>query len=83
MRSTHTYAVMEVSEAAFREIEEKLRDAGYTWSLHDGTLDMHGIALQIEAPERRAQRIQAETLDRIREALHTRKRRATFSANSA
>jgi hypothetical protein len=44
---THTYATMEVSEATFKEIEAKLRAAGYDHALMDlgSTLDMHGIAL--------------------------------------
>jgi hypothetical protein len=46
---THTYAVLEVSDAAHDEIRKLLEDAGYRDQLHeeDGRLliDMHGIAL--------------------------------------
>lgn len=52
LRSTHTYAVLELSEAAVKEIEAKLRAAGYEDQFHqeDGriVIDMHGIAV---APE--------------------------------
>jgi hypothetical protein len=54
MRLTHTrtYAILEVSPAAFAEIERKLRDAEYDHAFsRDGsrlTIDMHGIALQSE-----------------------------------
>jgi len=49
-RSTYTYAVLEVSDAAYQEIAKKLRDAGYHGSFQkDGgkeCIDMHGIALK-------------------------------------
>lgn len=50
LRTTRTYAVMEVSAAAFAEIRQKLIDAGYQQALHqDGeyalVLDMHGVVL--------------------------------------
>jgi hypothetical protein len=53
MTYTHTYAIMDVSEAAYNEIKKKLEDAGYQHAIHidrDGSvvLDMHGIALAIE-----------------------------------
>lgn len=56
MRRTHThsYAVMEVSRGTFVEIRTKLEDAGYLQSIHEDaqddrtTLDMHGIALELE-----------------------------------
>lgn len=45
-----TYALLDVSPAAYTEIGGKLRDAGYDQAFHrDGTsevIDMHGIALQ-------------------------------------
>ena len=45
--STYTYATMEISKAAWDEIAEKLKEAGYTQAFHDfgRVLDMHGIAL--------------------------------------
>lgn len=51
---THAYAEMEVSAGAFKEIEGKLREAGYQDQIHEGpTLDMHGIGLVIrETTER-------------------------------
>lgn len=44
---THSYAIMEVSAAAFEEIEHKLREAGYVHviDVEEGLLDMQGIAL--------------------------------------
>lgn len=51
IRSTYTYAVLEVSHAAYAEIKAKLEAAGYQDQFHkdreDGVLiDMHGIALK-------------------------------------
>ena len=53
IRQTHTYAVLEVSRAAYAEIKAKLEGAGYQDQFHndreDGVLiDMHGIALKEE-----------------------------------
>lgn len=50
MRATYTYAILEVSAAAYEEIAGKLRAADYGHCFHeDGgriVIDMHGIALQ-------------------------------------
>lgn len=47
---TYTYAIAEVSSAAYDEIRKILIDAGYQQAIHrDGeteTLDMHGIGLR-------------------------------------
>ena len=52
-RSTYTYAILEVSAAAYQEIRKKLAEAGYGDQFHkdDGAecIDMHGIALKSEA----------------------------------
>lgn len=52
MRATHTYAILEVSAGAHREIKEKLEAAGYQDQLHEDhgkiLIDMHGIALSSE-----------------------------------
>jgi hypothetical protein len=54
IRSTHTYAILPVSYAAYAEIRRKLTDAGYTDQFHDNrdgdgvVIDMHGIALKDE-----------------------------------
>ena len=53
IRQTHTYAVLEVSRAAYAEIKAKLEAAGYHDQFHkdhkDGiVIDMHGIALKDE-----------------------------------
>jgi hypothetical protein len=54
MRVTHTYAVLEISAAAYKEIRDKLKAAGYTDQFHkegDAELiDMHGIAVQAGSP---------------------------------
>jgi len=43
---SHTYALLEVSPAAYAEIAAKLREAGYDHAFgDDGAIDMHGIAL--------------------------------------
>jgi hypothetical protein len=52
---THTYAVLEVSQATYDEIAGKLAEAGYDHAFHvdDGRVlvDMHGIALAAEPPK--------------------------------
>ena len=52
MRSTHTYAELEVSELVYDEIRRKLEAAGYDHALQDGTIDMHGIGLVKMSRER-------------------------------
>jgi hypothetical protein len=55
--SSYTYAVLEVSESAYREIAKLLREAGYHGSFQrdDGQecIDMNGIALKSSKPERK------------------------------
>lgn len=46
VRSTHTFAKLPVSAAAFDEIAGKLREADYGHCFVDDVIDMHGIALQ-------------------------------------
>jgi hypothetical protein len=53
MRVTHTYVVLEISPAAFAEIESKLKAAGYEHTFHEdrehgSLIDMHGIALAMD-----------------------------------
>lgn len=49
LTSTHTYAELEVSKAAYMEIGQKLRNADYEHAfMSDGTIDMHGIGLTCE-----------------------------------
>lgn len=48
---TYTYAILTVTQAAWDEIETKLRAAGHEQAIHTDDdegplLDMHGIALQ-------------------------------------
>ena len=50
MSHTYTYALLELSPAAYREIRDKLQEAGYQEQFHaqdDGriAIDMHGIAV--------------------------------------
>ena len=46
---THTYALLEVSNAAYQEVKRKLIDAGYGSAVNsDGEIDMHGIALVVD-----------------------------------
>lgn len=49
IRSTHTYAELEVSPAAYEEIAAKLRAAGYDHAfMENGAIDMHRIGLLCE-----------------------------------
>lgn len=49
---TYTYATLEISRAAYDEIYEKLKAAGYDSAIEDeGLIDMHGIALTWDAEE--------------------------------
>lgn len=59
LRTTHTYAELPVSKATFDEIAAKLKTAGYDHAFDSlsyegvgGTIDMHGIGLTIEEPDR-------------------------------
>lgn len=46
---SHTFALLDVSPAAYAEIREKLKAAGYDHALHgDGVIDLHGLALTTE-----------------------------------
>lgn len=43
---TYTYVLMELSAAAYAEIEAKMREAGYDHVFgEDGEIDMRGIAV--------------------------------------
>jgi hypothetical protein len=54
MRSTHTYAILEISPEAHAEIKAKLLVAGYGDQIDGETIDMHGIAVE---PEKRGEPI--------------------------
>jgi hypothetical protein len=59
LRTTHTYAVLDISPEAYREIHEKLEAAGYQHAFHRQgdrvVIDMHGIALaRVELPQTEA-----------------------------
>lgn len=48
---SHTYAVLQISKAAFDEIRGKLKEAGYEHAFDDAAeggpvVDMHGVAVQ-------------------------------------
>jgi hypothetical protein len=51
VRSTHTYAVLVVSEATYAEIKARLEAAEYQHAFHDDVIDMHGIAIKAEDKE--------------------------------
>lgn len=53
LRTTHTFAGLEVSQPCYDEIARKLRAAGYSHAfMDDGAIDMHGIGLmRAEEPE--------------------------------
>lgn len=51
IRSTHTYVVLSLSQPAYDEIAQKLRDADYGHCfMKNGDIDMHGIAVSIDQP---------------------------------
>ena len=45
---SHTYAILGVSPATYREIRTKIEDADYHHAFHGDVIDMHGIALSEE-----------------------------------
>lgn len=46
MKTTHTYALLEISHAAWAEIKAKLLEAGYDHAINEaGEIDMQGLAL--------------------------------------
>lgn len=45
LRTTHTFAELQVSAEAYDEIAALLRAAGYDHAFVDGVIDMHGIGL--------------------------------------
>lgn len=51
LRSTHTFAELEVSAAAYDEIAGKLREAGYDHAFNEGAIDMHGIGVTRSAEQ--------------------------------
>jgi hypothetical protein len=54
----HTFATLEVSAAAFAEVAQKLRAAGYDHAFVDEALDMHGIALVVEEKKKKVRRVE-------------------------
>jgi hypothetical protein len=64
IRTTHTYAELEVSAAAYDEIAAKLRAASYDHAFHDGTIDMQGIGLT-----REGNTVEKNTLSELRNRL--------------
>lgn len=52
MRSTYTYAILEVHPEVYNHIRKLLADAGYDHAFHDResneVIDMHGIALKAD-----------------------------------
>lgn len=57
--TTHTYAIMDISTAAYNEIAGKLRDAGYDHAFQQSEgrecIDMHGVGLRAEIPADRTE----------------------------
>jgi thymidylate synthase len=45
LRSTHTFATLELSPAAYDEIADKLKEAGYGHAFIEHAIDMNGIGL--------------------------------------
>jgi len=52
---THTFAILGISKAAYEEIRELLKSAGYEHAIMQQVgrevIDMHGIAISIQSPE--------------------------------
>lgn len=52
IRSTRTFATMEVSRSTYNEVRQKFVDAGYgAAALIDGAIDMHGVALVLDCAD--------------------------------
>ena len=51
LKQTHTVATMEISRAAYDEITQKLRAAGYDHVFDGELIDMTGIGLEPEPPK--------------------------------
>lgn len=64
MRSTHTFATLPVSPQTYREISDKLRDAGYGHVFVEDVIDMTGIALIPENCPRDRERVLRNAKDR-------------------
>lgn len=45
IRTAYTFVELEISRAAWQEIADKLRAAGYDHCFEGETIDMHGIAI--------------------------------------
>lgn len=50
LRQTHTYAKLEVDDSTYQDIKKRLLavDYGHT-IMDDGCIDMHGIAIEVQA----------------------------------
>lgn len=48
---TYTFVELEISQSAWAEICEKLLLAGYDHAIHDGVIDMQGIAVTYDIKE--------------------------------
>ena len=53
-RTTHTYAILDLSPEAYQEIRAKLLEAGHEHAIEGDeageVIDMHGIAISEEEP---------------------------------
>lgn len=87
LRATHTYVIMAVSEPAYGEIREKLLQAGYDHVIDGGgseeTIDMHGIALQIEVNEKQGAKPPMQSTPAEDQASDTHCRRRTVGKRNA
>lgn len=56
MRTTHTYAILEVAPEIYKQIHKQLKEAGYDHAFHtngdDHVIDMNGIALKAKPDPR-------------------------------
>jgi hypothetical protein len=53
LKQTHTYSILEVSQATYDEIKAKLEEVDYQHTFHEDdehglVIDMHGIAIAKE-----------------------------------
>ena len=73
MRTTHTFAELEVSREAYLEIYTLLAEAGYHHAFIDGAIDMKGIALT-KGKEKASDQMGSmkEELERMVETGHIR-----------
>lgn len=60
--STYTYVTLPLSLEAYQEIAHKLREAGYDHCFDGQTIDMRGLAVEVEETPRGGDDLTVETM---------------------